>query len=297
MPLANLGFETDDGGTPNEGVPASWTIAIITQAEQVAAFGSSTPPLDEDAFEIEWNNSTYLFAFDLADTAPPLLDTDVSDGEAVEDYEEGWSNNQGYLFELNTGTDAVFDSALTPDADEDFGDGWDSGPSAGNGYELVLGASVLAEFGTGFAPQDFEAFADGWDLSVSVGNAYAFTMGSTTAASFDGVGAEAYEDFEEARTEILILADAGTNLITAAALHGFGVADRVSFRVSDSLPGALPGGLSPAFVYFVLSSGLTTTEFRVSTTSGGTQIDITDAGVGACYLVHDKTRYWVIQGP
>lgn len=302
MPLSNTGFETDDAGTPNVGLPESWTVAVTTAAEQVAAWGSSTPPLDEEGFELEWDNDTYLFFFELGDTLPPLFDDDIGEGEGLEDFEEGWDNNQGYLFEMNTGEDAVFDSALTPQAFDDFEDGWDEivpGGSIGNGYLFSLVGIGVPQFNASFSPQGFESYEDGWDHSgVGMGNAYSFTLGSSTAASFDGVTApEAFEDFEEVRTEIQITADPSTNIFTAGALHGFGVGDRVSFRVSNASPGALPNGLNSSYIYHVLSSGLTTTEFRVSTSAGGTQVDITDAGVGTFYLVHDRTRYWVITLP
>lgn len=299
MPLSNLGFETDDAGTPGVGLPEAWTVSITTAAEQVAVWGAGVPPLDEEGFEIEWDNDAYLFAFGLSDTTPPILDTDVAEGEAIEDFEEGWSNNQGYIFELDSGEDAAFDVAISSQLFEDFADGWDSLGSAGNAYLLTLSSSTGASFNAGFSPQSFETFADGWDhTQVAIGNAYSFTLGSSTAASFDGVAApEAFEDFEEVRTELQVTADPSTNTLTAAALHGFGVGDRVSFRVSNASPGVLPAGLNSSFIYHVLSAGLTTTEFRVSTSAGGTAIDITDAGVGTFYLVHDRSRYWVITAP
>jgi hypothetical protein len=42
----------------------------------------------------------------------------------------------------------------------------------------------------------------------------------------------------------------------------------------------LPAGLSANTTYYVIASGLTNNAFRIATTQGGTQIDITDAGTG-----------------
>jgi hypothetical protein len=66
------------------------------------------------------------------------------------------------------------------------------------------------------------------------------------------------------------------DLITTGAVHGL-VADQRVFVLSA--PGMLlPAGLSENTAYFVLASGLTTTAFKVSTTSGGAAVDITAAG-------------------
>lgn len=65
------------------------------------------------------------------------------------------------------------------------------------------------------------------------------------------------------------------DLITAPA-HGL-VADQRVFVLP--VPGlALPTGLSENTAYFVLASGLTTDAFKLSTTSGGSAVDITASG-------------------
>jgi hypothetical protein len=63
--------------------------------------------------------------------------------------------------------------------------------------------------------------------------------------------------------------DASTNLITKAS-HGLVAGDRVTFY---SLTGGT--GLSTGVAYYVISSGLTTDDFRVSLTSGGSAVDFT----------------------
>lgn len=66
------------------------------------------------------------------------------------------------------------------------------------------------------------------------------------------------------------------DLITTQAVHGL-VADQRVFVIAA--PGmTLPTGLSENVSYFVLASGLTTTAFKLSTSSGGSAADITAGG-------------------
>lgn len=60
-----------------------------------------------------------------------------------------------------------------------------------------------------------------------------------------------------------------TNNDIFAKAHGFVADTRVVFW------GTLPTGLSVGTIYFVLSTGLATDSFRVSTTSGGSAVDLT----------------------
>lgn len=65
----------------------------------------------------------------------------------------------------------------------------------------------------------------------------------------------------------------GTETITAASAHGLSAGDTVIFETD----GTIPTGLTADTQYYVISAGLTTTDFRVSTTSGGSAVDITNA--------------------
>lgn len=66
------------------------------------------------------------------------------------------------------------------------------------------------------------------------------------------------------------------DLITTQSVHGL-VADQRVFVLAA--PGAvIPTGLAEGTAYFVLASGLTTTAFKLSTTSGGAAVDITAGG-------------------
>jgi hypothetical protein len=69
--------------------------------------------------------------------------------------------------------------------------------------------------------------------------------------------------------------DAATDLFLTKA-HGVTTDDRVFFSTVNGE--AIPTGISVTTLYFVLASGLTTDAFKVSTTSGGTALDVTVSG-------------------
>lgn len=284
--LDNLGYELA-GLSP--GSALYWVALATMTAEELATFGSESPPLEEDSFEIEWNNDDYLFAFDVPDTDPTLLDTDVSEGEAIEDFEEGWDNNQSYLFELGSLGDGIFDDVvpLTSEDKEDFEEGWDDNQN----YDFTLGTSTAAIYDSALTPELFENFEDGWS-GTGAGNDYELTLPASTAVVFDGAGADTIEDFEETFQEVQVTVVAGSDLFTAGAAHGLSAGDRVSFRLGSS--GALPAGVNPLFEYFVIASGLTGTQFRVSVVSGGGTIDVVDEGAGDFFVRGDPRRFWIL---
>jgi len=69
---------------------------------------------------------------------------------------------------------------------------------------------------------------------------------------------------------------ASTDVITTQAVHGFSAGDNVEFEAA--LGTAVPTGLTAGTVYYVIATGLTTTAFEVSTTSGGAAVNITADG-------------------
>lgn len=76
------------------------------------------------------------------------------------------------------------------------------------------------------------------------------------------------------------------DLFTSVA-HGLTTDDRVFF---SAIAGeTLPTGISATTLYFVLASGLTTDAFKVSTTSGGSALDITAAGECAFFRTVPNT--------
>jgi hypothetical protein len=72
--------------------------------------------------------------------------------------------------------------------------------------------------------------------------------------------------------------DAAADTLLVPA-HGLAAGDRIAFFSLES-GGALPGGVTEGAVYFVIASGLTTDRFKVSTTLGGSTIDVTSLGSG-----------------
>lgn len=68
-------------------------------------------------------------------------------------------------------------------------------------------------------------------------------------------------------------ADTGTEEITTATDHGLAVGDRVYFD------GSVPTGISTATKYYVIEAGSSTT-FKVSSTRGGSAVNITATGTG-----------------
>lgn len=109
-------------------------------------------------------------------------------------------------------------------------------------------------------------------------------------AGFQGVSE--YPDFPSETSATTGATDtftaATSDLITSTSAHGLIAGDRI--RVSSA--GTLPAGLSAATNYFVIASGLTTTAFKVSATSGGSAVDITDTGTG----IHTWFRYDNLNG-
>lgn len=65
---------------------------------------------------------------------------------------------------------------------------------------------------------------------------------------------------------------AGTDLFSATT-HGLVAGDTVVFETD----GTIPTGMTADLQYYVIASGLTADDFRVSTTLGGSTIDVTNA--------------------
>lgn len=74
-------------------------------------------------------------------------------------------------------------------------------------------------------------------------------------------------------------ANSATNTFTTViGNHGLSAGDRVDFYVNTA--STLPAPLQLGVSYYVIASGLTLTAFKISATSGGSEIDITDTGTG-----------------
>lgn len=70
---------------------------------------------------------------------------------------------------------------------------------------------------------------------------------------------------------------ASTDLFTVSGGHGFATDDRVAFEPGNIGP-SLPTGITAGVIYYVLAASLTSTAFKVSTTSGGGALDVTADG-------------------
>lgn len=71
--------------------------------------------------------------------------------------------------------------------------------------------------------------------------------------------------------------EASSDTFETRAAHGLSAGDRVEFF---DVSGTLPTGLSANTLYYVRSGGLTTSQFTISTTNGGSAVNVTaDGGV------------------
>lgn len=89
-------------------------------------------------------------------------------------------------------------------------------------------------------------------------------------------------DFQTASKTISAVTPA-TDTLTTSAAHGFLVDDRVRFT------GTPPAPLAAATDYWVIAAGLTTTDFRLSATRGGSAVDITGSTTGATCIGYHWT--------
>jgi hypothetical protein len=105
--------------------------------------------------------------------------------ESIEDFEEDWSQNESFLFELGSISAADYDPGAPTKLVEDFDGLWATNES----------------FLFSFSPSDLsaaptEAFESGWGSNQAF--VFAFAPGNLSAASYDAAGTpEPVEDFEE----------------------------------------------------------------------------------------------------
>ncbi|NBW13762.1 MAG: hypothetical protein EBR82_37755, partial [Caulobacteraceae bacterium] len=79
------------------------------------------------------------------------------------------------------------------------------------------------------------------------------------------------------RLEKVVTIDPATDLLSCVA-HGLSAGDQVTISATQ---GSLPGGLTSGTTYYVIASGLTADVFKVSTSAGGSAVDITGTASGA----------------
>lgn len=79
---------------------------------------------------------------------------------------------------------------------------------------------------------------------------------------------------------------ASTDVLTTQATHGFSAGDTVEFETA--LGTTIPTGLTAGTLYYVIATGLTTTAFEVSATSGGAAVNFTTDGGAVVRKVSGK---------
>lgn len=132
----------------------------------------------------------------------------------------------------------------------------------------------------------------GWTVSgAQVSNTASVAFGQNTGgavtAAFVGVGTAAsgagklLYSGELLGPEIVVTIDTATDKFLATS-HGLTNGQAVRVRVSD---GSLPGGVSSGTQYFVVNAG--TNDFQISTTVGGSAVDLTSVGSGTIVVRRD----------
>lgn len=76
-----------------------------------------------------------------------------------------------------------------------------------------------------------------------------------------------------------VTVDASTDLFSTGVAHGLAADDRIVFAdLGPSSPGTLPTGITAGQIYYVISTGLTSTAFAVSASSSGAALNVTASG-------------------
>ena len=269
--IDNGSFETP-GTTPGEA--QFWTITLATMGTVAAFSGADGASISIEQFDHGWGTAGYLV--DPADG--PSGTITIFDGGTFTpsdtEHFNNWNNEKPYAFDINTGITVEFTSDTIGQVVllEQFDEGWDT-------------AEWTAEPSTDVLFTD--AFDTGWSTDT-----WSADVVSGTVAMFDG-GATAIESFENAWPDILFVVDPDTDLCTAPSMPSFGPPSN-NFPVTIVTTGGYPAGLTENRTYFLrnvsaVGSGFT---FNLSKTSGGTAIDITDAGQGSHYLHADPAQFW-----
>lgn len=173
-----------------------------------------------------------------------------------------------------------------------------------SGQKLLLfdtdGASWVAstltgESASGVVPDTVTAFPN---ESHPVAQGWApFTLpaiGSATVYNYAGVTGDTVTPIAPIATGRALTITASTNLLTRSngLAHGLLAGDAVTFT---GITGAAP--LVAGTTYYVIASGLTSTVFKVSATSGGAEVDVTTDGTATLVKTPELTRIAAIQDP
>jgi hypothetical protein len=277
---SNLSFETAGAGA---GEASGWTLTPTSTFEELADFGTPAEPWER--FESGWDNDTYLFAFAPVNLQNAQMTTLQVTIKTVEDFEELWSNNQSFLWSLDSPEpeEAVFDAA--PEDREDFEEGWDSNEAyltAFVGVGTDLEAAVWDAPGVAETFDSFEAAA-GW--SAGYITAFAGVGVDLSAATFDNVG-NTVDAFELVKAPTQVTIDPLNDQFDVDVSHPFADGDKVTILTS-----IYPAPLQSGKAYYVAFSGLT--HFQIENGIGAGVIDLVETAADAVYVTADARKYWI----
>ncbi len=153
---------------------------------------------------------------------------------------------------------------------------------------------TAAEAKTLFEPMFAPDEPDNWTCSTSSCD-YAGSTSSNRRYNGTPTGNQSYNNYlpdagdpTTCSSEFKTISSVSTSneTLTTSTAHGLTAGTQVTF---DST-GSLPGGLSSTTTYYVISSGLTSTAFKVSTSSGGSAVNLTSSGSGTKRVM--RTNNW-----
>lgn len=282
MSFTNTGFETEDATAL--GFAEDWSVEFVSTAFMQAAYddGSAAEAglTPTEAFEGAWtSNEDFTFAFAIPEDPLEIIGAFYDSGvpEGVEDFEDEWSSNEGYLFEWGSAEEASYDVG-TPELGEDFEEEWSSNES----FSFTMGSTEAGEFDT--SNETHEDFEEEWNSNES----FFFVLSSSGPASYDSGGTpENVEDFEEVAEPFIFTVNTGTDRILR---NNHGLSNDQTVTMTNE-GGELPDGINEGYEYFIINA--TANDFQISTSQGGSAINIITTGVGRHTLTPDPTVFWI----
>lgn len=145
-------------------------------------------------------------------------------------------------------------------------------------------AQLVSFFGT-FCTFHVKAETGG-QVNLSGGGTTDFGTEALVADGFSRLpnftGSARLAAFGADRVDKAVTIDVSSDTFTTTSDHGLSANDEVTFTVSE---GSFPTGIAAETTFHVISSGLTSRNFKVSTTSGGSALDITGSASGTYQVV------------
>ena len=211
---------------------------------------------DYDELDIKFRSDDSLRAIDVANLSGKklLFKKDTTDSAST----TNMIDRVNYEF-VTSGNHAIAPGAITRDSTS-----FTVTPAAG--HTLVAGDWVYL-YHSRVEIDNHLDFAGWWQVA-SVSTTVSFTIDYANSITL-------------LTSKTVSAVNTGTDVITTSASHGLVVNHRVVFSGAD-----LPDPLVAGTIYYVVSVP-STTEFAVSTTQGGTAVNLIDAGTGTRTLIRD----------